>query len=85
MGFGSGITFEPWPVYDEEAMKRSEVEIAVQIFGKVRGRIFIDPEMTAEQAEWELPGNPQVKALIGDRTIVKLIFVPGRLCNLIVK
>lgn len=85
MGLGSGITFEPWPKYDDAAMKRSEVEIAVQILGKVRGRILIDPDMTAERAEKELPNHPQVKALVGDRTIVKLIFVPGRLCNLIVK
>jgi len=85
MGFGSGITFEPWPKYDEAAMKRSEVEIAIQINGKVRGRVMIDPEMTKEQAEKELPGNAQVQALLGGKQIVKLIFVPGRLCNLIVK
>jgi leucyl-tRNA synthetase len=85
MSFGSGITLEPWPRYDEQAMKRSEIEIAVQILGKVRGRILIHPDMTAEQAEKELPSHPQVKALVGDRQIVKLIFVPGRLCNLIVK
>ena len=85
MGFGSGMTFEPWPAYDEEAMKRAEVEIAIQILGKVRGRMMISPDMTKEQAEQELPGHPQVKALVGDRKIVKLIFVPGRLCNLIVK
>ncbi len=85
MGFGLGMTFEPWPQYDETAMKRSEIEIAIQVGGKVRGRIMISPDMTREQAEKELPGNPQVKALVGDKQIVKLIFVPGRLCNLIVK
>ncbi|MBN1778172.1 MAG: leucine--tRNA ligase [Clostridiales bacterium] len=85
MGFGSGMTFEPWPEYDEDAMKRSEVEIAIQINGKVRGRIMIDPEMTREQAARELPEHQQVKALVGDRGIVKLIFVPGRNCNIIVK
>ena len=85
MGFGSGITFEPWPKYDEAAMKRSEIEIAIQVNGKVRGRIMIDPDMTKEQAEKELPNNPQILALLGGKQIVKLIFVPGRLCNLIVK
>jgi leucyl-tRNA synthetase len=85
MGFGSGITFEPWPKYDEAAMKRSEIEIAIQINGKVRGRILIDPEMTEEQAKASLPNHPKVSELVGDKQIVKLIFVPGRLCNLIVK
>ena len=85
MGYGSGMTFEPWPKYDEEAMKRSEVEIAIQINGKVRGRIMIDPDMTREQAAKDLPVHPQVMALVGEKTIVKMIFVPGRLCNIIVK
>ncbi len=85
MGFGSGLTFEPWPTYSQEAMKRSEVEIAIQINGKVRGRIMIDPDMTRQQAETVLPANEEVKAMIAGRSIVKLIFVPGRLCNLIVK
>ena len=85
MGFGCGMTFEPWPTYDEAAMKRSEVEIAIQINGKVRGRIMISPDMTKDQAAKELPANPQVKALVGEKQIVKLIFVPGRLCNLIVR
>ena len=85
MGFSSGMTFEPWPQYNEEAMKRSEVEIAIQINGKVRGRIMIDPDMTREQAEKELPNNKEVQSIVGGRAVVKLIFVPGRLCNIIVK
>ena len=85
MGFGSGITFEPWPAYDEAAMKRSEVEIAIQINGKVRGRVMIDPDMTKEQAEQQLPAHDKIAELVGGKKIVKLIFVPGRLCNIIVK
>ena len=85
LGFGDEIAYQPWPKYDEKAMKRSEVEIAVQVAGKVRGRIMVDPEMTREQAERELPQHPDVRALIGDKQLVKLIYVPGRLCILIVK
>ncbi|MDD3411232.1 MAG: class I tRNA ligase family protein, partial [Eubacteriales bacterium] len=85
MGFGDEIAFQPWPKYDEKAMKRAEVEIAVQVGGKVRGHITINPDMTREQAEKELPQHDDVKALIGDKQLVKLIYVPGRLCNLIVK
>ncbi len=85
MGFGSGMTFEPWPKYDEAAMKRSEIEIAIQINGKVRSRIMIDSDMTDEQAQIELRKRPEILALTMGRTVVKLIFVPGRLCNLIVK
>ncbi len=85
LGFGSGMTFEPWPAYDPQAMKRSEIEIAVQVLGKVRGHITIHPDMTDEQAQRELPTRADILAFVGDRKLVKLIFVPGRLCNLILK
>ena len=85
MGFGSELAFEPWPKYDEEAMKRHEVEIALQIAGKVKSHIMVPTDMTREQAEKELPSHPEVQRLVGDKQIVKLIFVPGRLCNLILK
>ncbi|NLO86732.1 MAG: leucine--tRNA ligase [Clostridiales bacterium] len=86
MGYGTeGLALEKWPVYDEVAMKRSEVEIGVQINGKVRGRIVISTDMTKEEAEKELPEMAEIKELVGDKAIVKMIFVPGRLCNLIVK
>ena len=85
MGFGTELAFEPWPQYDEEAMKRHEVEIALQIGGKVKSHIMVPTDMTREQAEKELPAHPEVQRLVGDKQIVKLIFVPGRLCNLILK
>ncbi len=85
MGFGGVLALTPWPQYDTQAMKRSQVEIAVQVAGKVRGRIFVSPDMTAEQAATALPVLPEIQEIVGDRQIVKVIFVPGRLCNLIVK
>ena len=85
MDFGSGLAREPWPTYDEKAMKRAEVEIGVQVNGKVRGRIMVSPDMTREQAETELPQRADVQQIVGGKPIAKVIFVPGRLCNLIVK
>ena len=85
MGFEGVMALAAWPKYSEAAMKRSEVEIAVQVNGKVRGRLMISPDMTKEQAETELPKLPQVQEIIGGKEIQKMIFVPGRLCNLIVK
>ena len=82
-GFGAPIHHQPWPAYDEREMAVSEVEIAIQINGKVRGRIMIPADLTREQAEETLPNNPDVKALVGDKAIRKIIFVPGRLLNIV--
>ena len=84
-GFGAPIHHQPWPKWDEEKMKTAEVEIAVQICGKVRGRIMIPADMTKEQAERELIQREDVQALLGGKTVMKVIFVPGRLLNIVAK
>ena len=85
LGHDKTIAYEPWPTYSEEKCKDTEVEIAVQINGKVRGRIMVSPELTREAAETELPARQDVQDILAGKTIVKMIYVPGRLCNLIVK
>ena len=76
---------QSWPVYDENSLTRDEIEIAVQVNGKVRGKLMIPTATTRESAQEELPKLDSVKALVGDKQIVKVIFVPGRLLNLVVK
>ncbi|MEG1360003.1 MAG: leucine--tRNA ligase [Clostridia bacterium] len=85
LGYQGKLALTAWPKYNEAAMKRSEVEIGVQVNGKVRGRMMVSPDLTREQAERELPLHEDIKQLVGNQTIVKVIYVPGRLCNLIVK
>ncbi|MEG0124847.1 MAG: leucine--tRNA ligase [Clostridia bacterium] len=85
LGYQGKLALTAWPKYNEAAMKRSEVEIGVQVNGKVRGRMMVSPDLTREQAERELPLHEEIKQLVGEQTIVKVIYVPGRLCNLIVK
>ena len=83
-GFGAPIYTQAWPEYDEAAMVKDEVEIAIQINGKIRGRIMVPANLTREQAD-TLRGHPDVVKAVGDKQIVKFIFVPGRLLNIVVK
>ena len=66
-------------------LRRDEVEIAVQLNGKVKGKLMVPVTLTREAAQEELPRLDAVKALVGDKQIVKCIYVPGRLLNLVVK
>ena len=75
----------PWPAYDANCLTRDEVEIAVQINGKVKGRLMIPTAMTRETAQEELPKLEQVQRLTEGKQIVKIVFVPGRLLNIVVK
>ena len=84
-GFEGTMVRQSWPTWDEAAMVRSEIEIAVQVCGKVRGRIHVPADMTKEQAEAELPAREDVQKLLGGKAVVKAIYVPGRLLNLVAR
>jgi leucyl-tRNA synthetase len=84
-GYGEPVYTQPWPKYDEKYLVRDEVEIAVQLNGKVKGKLMVPVTMTREEAQAALPDSDEVKRLVGDKQIVKCIYVPGRLLNLVVK
>ena len=72
-----------WPAYDEAALVKDTVEIALQMNGKVRGRMNVPASLTREGASDYFMALDEVKALIGDKPVRKLIFVPGRLVNIV--
>ncbi len=84
-GFGTPLYAQPWPGYDENKLVADEVEIALQINGKVRGKLMVPSALTKEEGEKALLANPAVLSYIEGKTIVKAIFVPGRLFNLVVR
>ena len=81
-GFGEPIYKQSWPTYDETKLVADEVEIAVQIKGKVRGRIMVPASLGKDDGE-KLLENETVKKLVGDAQVKKIIFVPGRLLNIV--
>ena len=81
-GFGDPIYTQSWPTYDENKLVADEVEIAVQIKGKVRARIMVPANLTQADGE-KLLENETVKNLVNGATVRKLIFVPGRLLNIV--
>lgn len=75
----------PWPVYDEAKTKASTVEIAVQICGKLRGKVSVPAEASQEEVLAVIQADHTLAALLDGKQIVKQIYVPGRLFNLVVK
>jgi len=74
-----------WPQWDEAALVKEEVEIAIQINGRIRGRMMVSSALTAEEGKATLMEEPQVKECVGDREIAKVVYVPGRLLNIVVR
>lgn len=83
LGQSSSISEEPWPTYDESQLQEAEVEIAVQINGRVRARLMMDASLSKEAMEEEVLNNEQVKESIQGKTIRKVIVVPNRLVNIV--
>ena len=84
-GYPYSIFNQQWPEYDEKALILDTVEIAIQINGKIRDKIDISSSMTKAEIEALVVSNDTVKAAIGDKKIVKIIVVPQRLVNIVVR
>lgn len=81
----SSVHEQSWPECDEEALKVDNVEIVLQVNGKVRGRLTVTAEATKEELEKIAMADANVQAHIGDATVRKVICVPGRLVNIVAK
>ncbi len=84
-GFEGDMTYVAWPKYDEAKTKASEVEIAVQVLGKLKGRVMIPAEADQDQVLEIVRADEKLAALLDGKNIVKVIYVKGKLMNLIVK
>ena len=76
---------EEWPKYDEKALVKDEVEIAIQINGKVKHKIVISSGLSDEEIKATALEDEKVKELTEGKTIVKVIVIKGRLVNIVVK
>lgn len=81
----SSVHEQSWPECDEEALKVDNVEIVLQVNGKVRGRLTVPAEATKEELEKIAMADANVQAHIGDATVRKVICVPSRLVNIVAK
>ena len=85
LGFSGQLAHAPWPAYDEAKCADKTVEIAVQVNGKVRAKLTVAADLDAAGAIAAAKAEPAVAAQLAGKTVVKEIYVPGKLVNLAVK
>ena len=85
LGHQQTIAYEEWPAYDEEALREDTVTIAVQVNGKVKGTLELALEEESSSAIVKAKEIAPVKAAIAGKTIVKEIYVKGRIVNIVAK
>ncbi|CYT84816.1 leucine--tRNA ligase [Streptococcus suis] len=82
---GQSISYVAWPTYDESKLVESEVEIVVQIKGKVKARLTVAKDLSPAELEKVALADEKVQAEIAGQTVVKVISVPNKLVNIVVK
>ncbi len=85
LGHGDTLAYEPWPDYDPSLLVENTMEIPVQVLGKLRGKIVMPTDAAPETVLAAAKADPKVLVHLEGKTIVKEIYVPGKMVNLIVK
>jgi len=85
LGHGTTLAYEPWPEYAAAALKLDEVEMAVQVNGKPRGHVVVPSDADAARIEELARACEKIQPYLQDKAIVKVIVVPGRLVNIVVR
>ena len=84
-GHEETIAYEPWPVYDPEKCKDDVVEIGVQVNGKVRGRVTLAVDEAQDSAKEKALADPAIAKCVEGKTVVKVIYIPAKILNIVVK
>ena len=85
LGHTDSLAYEPWPDYDEALLVENTMEIPVQILGKLRGKIEVPTDSTREHILEAAKMDPKIASCLQGKTIVKEIYVPGKMVNLVIK
>ncbi|MFD2628946.1 leucine--tRNA ligase [Oceanobacillus kapialis] len=83
LGHEHTISYEQWPTYDESKLVEDEVEVVVQIMGKVRAKLTVAKDISKEELEEKALKDEKIQELLEGKTIRKVIVVPGKLINIV--
>ena len=85
LGHDETLSYKEWPTYDESKLVDDEVEIAVQVLGKVRAKIIVAKDASKEEIEKVALADDKVQEYMAGKDLVKIIVIPGKLVNIVVK
>ncbi|MEE9131016.1 MAG: leucine--tRNA ligase [Phycisphaerales bacterium] len=83
LGHEPSLADAPWPDHDESMLVRDQIELPVQIRGKVRAKLMIAADADAKLTEQLVLANPKVQAALGGMTVRKVVVVPGKIVNIV--
>ena len=85
LGHAETLAYEPWPTFDPELLKDDEVEVPVQVNGKLRSRVVVAAEADRASIEASARADEKIAAILEGRAVKKVVVVPGRLVNFVLE
>lgn len=85
LGHDESVHLQKWPEYDKKALKKDSVEIIIQINGKIKCKAEISRDISREEMEKVAMDQDKIKELVSGKNVVKVIAVPNKLVNIVVK
>ena len=85
LGNETTIATERWPTFREDLTREEQIELIIQINGRVRGKILVDNGLNEEQTREAALNDPRIKVLIAGKEIIKVVVVPNKLVNIVLK
>jgi leucyl-tRNA synthetase len=85
LGHANTLTYETWPTFDESALKSDTIEVPLQVNGKLRATVVVAADCNQADLETAARGHERINELLDGKTIVKVIVVPGRMVNFVVR
>ncbi len=84
LGHSGSLAYEPWPEYDKDLIKEKEIELAVQVKGKIKDRIVVSAEADEEQIKQKALASEKVIAALAGKSPKKIIVIKSRLVNIVI-
>lgn len=85
IGYTDSIHLQPWPQYDESALIQDEIELAVQINGKLRDKVVVSAQADRQAVEEQVLQLERIQSMLAGKSLRKVIVVPGKLVNIVAK
>jgi leucyl-tRNA synthetase len=85
LGHNSSLAYEPWPAYDPALLVDDTIEVPVQVNGKLRGRVTVAADADSADLEEAARSDPKIAELLAGKSLAKVVVVPGKLVNFVVR
>ena len=84
IGNGPGISLRTWPEWDEETAREEEIELVIQINGKVRAKVMVPQGLSDEEIKEKTLAEQKIREILEGRAVKKIFVVKGRLVNIVI-